>query len=89
MMHGYEGEGTLEGDRVIRLDAPVPYKAGRVRVAVNPLDDSSDRRHRNQAALEALQQLLDQADDLTPGQWEELERVIEEYPVRIGRDSPG
>ena len=89
MMHGYEGEGTLEGDRVIRLDAPVPYKAGRVRVVVNPLDDSSDRRHQNQAALEALQQLLDQADDLTPGQWEELERVIEEYPVRIGRDSPG
>jgi len=83
----YEVEGTLEGNQLIRLKKPLPCKEGPVKVIVTPQAEESERDERNRAALEALDNLLAQPDDLTTGQWAELEKVIEEHPLRIRKAS--
>ena len=83
----YEVEGTLEGNRLIRLKEPLPCKEGPVKVIVTPQSEETGRGERNRAALEALGNLLAQPDDLTPGQWVELEKVIEEHPLKIRKGS--
>jgi hypothetical protein len=88
MAEGYEVEGTLEGNRVIRLNEPLPCKEGPVKVIVTPHTEETEPRQSNRAALGALDDLLAEADDLTPGQWAELEKVIEENPLRIREGSP-
>lgn len=83
MVGGYEADGTLEGNQLIRLKEPLPCKDGPVRVIVTPHTEETGRGDRNRAALDALDNLLAQPDDLTPGQWVQLEKVIEEHPLRI------
>lgn len=83
----YEVEGTLEGNKLIRLKEPLPCKEGPVKVIVTPQTEETERDERNRAALEALSSLLAQPDDLTPGQWAELEKVIEKHPLRIRKAS--
>ena len=83
MVGHYEVEGTLEGNQLIRLKEPLPCKEGPVKVIVTPQSEETGRDKSNRPALEALSSLLAQPDDLTPGQWVELEKVIEEHPLRI------
>ena len=83
MSRAYEREGVLEGDRVIRLKEPLPCKEGPVKVTVTSETDVLEPAEANRAALEALDRLVGEPDDLTPEQWAELERVIEEHPLRI------
>ncbi len=87
MVGDYEVEGTLEGNQLIRLKEPLPCKDGPVKVTVIPQTEETERGDRNRAALEALSSLLAQPDDLTPDQWMELEKVIEEHPLRIRKTS--
>lgn len=87
MADQYEVEGTLEGSQLIRLKEPLPCKEGPVKVIVTPQSEETGRGERNRAALEALGNLLAQPDDLTPGQWAEIEKVIEEHPLRIRKTS--
>lgn len=83
MSSDYEVEGVLEGDRVIRLKEPLPCKEGPVKVIVTPQAGGAELLEPNHAALEALDHLLAESDDLTTEQWAELERVIEQHPLRI------
>jgi len=83
MSRAYEREGVLEGDRVIRLKEPLPCKEGPVKVTVTSEADVLEPAEANRAALEALNRLVGEPDDLTPEQWAEVERVIEEHPLRI------
>lgn len=87
MVGHYEVEGTLEGNQLIRLKDPLPCKEGPVKVIVTPQSEEAGRGQSNHPALEALSSLLAQPDDLTPGQWAELEKVIEEHPLRIRKAS--
>lgn len=87
MVGNYEAEGTLEGNQLIRLKEPLPCKDGPVKVIVTPQSEETGRDKSNRLALEALSSLLEQPDDLTPGQWVELEKVIEEHPLRIRKAS--
>lgn len=84
---GYEAEGMLEGDRVIRLKDPLPFKGGPVKVIVTPHPEATEVQERNRAALEALDRLLAEPDNLTPEQWGELEKIIQEQPLRIRKGS--
>ena len=83
MVGHYEADGTLEGNQLIRLKEPLPCKEGPVKVIVTPQSDEAGWGKSNRPALEALSSLLAQPDDLTPGQWVELEKDIEEHPLRI------
>lgn len=85
MSGAYEREGVLEGDRVIRLNEPLPCSEGPVKVTVTPQTEVTEPPEANRAALGALDRLLGEPDDLTPEQWAELERVIQERPLRIRR----
>jgi hypothetical protein len=87
MVDHYEVEGTLEGNQLIRLKEPLPCKEGPVKVIVTPETEEVGPGKPNRPALEALTNLLAQPDDLTPGQWVELEKVIEEHPLRIRKAS--
>lgn len=86
MSGGYEAEGMLEGDRVIRLKEPLPCKDQPVKVIVTPQTETANLRERNRMALAALDRLLAEPDDMTTEQWVELEKVIEEHPLRIRKD---
>ena len=83
MSSAYEREGVLEGDRVIRLKEPLPCKEGRVKVTVTPQTEVAEPPEANRAALEALDRLLGDPDELTAEQWAELDSVIREHPLRI------
>lgn len=87
MVGHYEADGMLEGSQLIRLKEPLPCKEGPVKVIVTPQLEEIGWDKSNRAALEALSSLLAQPDDLTPGQWAELEKVIEEHPLRIRKAS--
>lgn len=87
MSDSYEMEGMLEGNQVIRLKEPLPCKEGPVRVIVTPQAQVAELRERNRAALEALDHLLAEPNNLTPEQWSELEKVIEEHPLRIRKNA--
>jgi len=82
-MNRYEVDGTLEGSRTIRLKEPLPCKEGPVKVIVTPQTERVELEARNGRALEALDRLLAEPDDLSPEKWLELEKVIEDHPVRI------
>lgn len=82
MSRTYEAEGVLEGDRMIRLKDPLPCKEGPMKVIVTPQDETASPRVTNRAALQALDRLLREPDDMTPEQWAELEKVIEAHPLR-------
>lgn len=86
MSGGYEAEGILEGGRVIRLKEPLPCKDQLVKVIVTPQTETANLRERNRLALAALDRLLAEPDDMTTEQWVELEKVIEEHPLRIRKD---
>jgi hypothetical protein len=86
MSGGYEAEGIFEGGRVIRLKEPLPYKDQLVKVIVTPQTETANLRERNRLALAALDRLLAEPDDMTTEQWMELEKVIEEHPLRIRKD---
>ena len=77
----------LEGNRLIRLKEPLPCKEGPVKVIVTLQSEETGEGESSRPALEALNSLLAQPDDLTPKQWAELERVIEEHPLRIRKAS--
>ena len=87
MVGHYEVDGTLEGNQLIRLKEPLPCKEGPVKVIVTPQSEEAGGREPNRAALEALSSFLAEPDDLTPEQWVELEKLIEEHPLRIRKAS--
>ena len=88
MSRVYETEGVLEGDRLIRLKAPLPCKEGPVKVVVTPQPEAAEPGEPNYPALEALDRLLAEPDDLTREQWEHLEEIIQGYPLRILKGIP-
>jgi len=88
MRRVYEREGVLEGDRVIRLKEPLPCKEGPVKVTVAPEGEAPEPAESNRVALEALDRLLREPDDLSAERWAEVERAIEEHPLRIRKDVP-
>lgn len=89
MTSRYEVGGVLEGSRVIRLSEPLPCKEGPVKVVIETLQaEGTQLLERNRAALEALDRLLAEPDDLSPDRWMELEEIIEEHPLRIRKSSP-
>ena len=81
-MDRYEVDGTLEG-RTIRLKDSIPCKEGPVKVIVTPQTERVEVNGRNRSALEALYRLLAEPDDLSPEKWLELEKTIEDHPLRI------
>lgn len=83
-----EVEGMLEGHHVIRLKDPLPYQAGPVKVIVTQHGGPSGFQEHSRTALEALNRLLGEPDDLTPEQWNALEKLIEEHPLRIRKSAP-
>ncbi len=88
MSNRYEVGGVLEDSRVIRLNEPLPCKEGPVKVVIEPLQpEGTQILERNRVALEALDHLLAEPDDLTSEKWMELEKIIDEHPLRIRRDS--
>ena len=88
MARRYEVGGVLEDSRVIRLNEPLPCKKGPVKVVIEPLEaEGTQLLERNRMALGALDRLLAEPDDLSPEKWVELEKIIDEHPLRIRRDS--
>jgi hypothetical protein len=83
MRQVYEREGVLEGDRVIRLKDPIPCAQGVVKVTVTRETEGAESQGPNRGALQALDRFLAETGDLTPEQWAELERLIEDHPFRI------
>ena len=88
-MNRYEVDGTLEGNHVIRLNEPIPCKEGPVRVVITPQPERTEVKKRNRTALEALDRLLAEPNDLAPEKWVELDKIIDEHPLRIGKDVLG
>ena len=84
MTSRYEVGGVLEDSRVIRLNEPLPCKQGPVKVVVETLQpEGAQLLDRNRLALEALDRLLAEPEDLSSEKWMELERVIEQHPLSI------
>ena len=89
MTSRYEVGGVLEDSRVIRLNEPLPCKEGPVKVVIETLQpEGTQLPERNRVALEALDRLLAEPDDLSSEKWMELEKIIEEHPLRIRNGSP-
>ena len=85
----YEVGGVLEDSRVIRLNEPLPCKQGPVKVVIEPLQpEETQLPERNRLALEALDRLLAEPDDLSSEKWAELETTIEEHPLSIRKSMP-
>ena len=88
MTSRYEVGGVLEDSRVIRLNEPLHCKQGPVKVVIETLQpEGAQLPERNRVALEALDRLLAEPDDLASEKWMELERVIEQHPLSIRKDS--
>ena len=65
MTSRYEVGGVLKDSRVIRLNEPHPCKKGPVKVAFETLEpEGTQLLERNRVALEALDRLLAEPDDL-------------------------
>jgi len=89
MTRRYEVGGALEDSRVIRLNEPLPCKEGPVKVVVETIEPEGTRLlDRNRMALEALDRLLAEPNDLSSEKWMELEKIIEEHPLKIREGSP-
>ena len=66
-----------------------PIKRGPVKVVIEPLQPKgSQLLDQNRVALEALDRLLAEPEDLPSEKWLELEKIIEEHPLRIRKVSP-
>ncbi len=88
MTSRYEVGGVLEDSRVIRLNEPLPCKEGPVKVVIETLQpEGTQLLERNRTALAALDRLLAEPEDLSPEKWTELEKIIEEHPLRIRKAS--
>lgn len=88
MTSRYEVGGVLEDSRVIRLNEPLPCKEGPVKVVVETLQpEEGQLLGRNRMALQALDRLLAEPDDLSSEKWIELEEIIEEHPLRIRKSA--
>jgi hypothetical protein len=88
MTSRYEVGGVLEDRRVIRLNEALPCKEGPVKVVVETLEpEGTPLMKRNRVALEALDRLLAEPDDLSSEKWMELEKTIEEHPLKIREGS--
>jgi len=88
MTKRYEVGGVLEDSRVIRLNESLPCKKGPVKVVIETLQpEGTEVAERNRAALEALDRLLAEPDDLSLDKWMELEKIIDEHPLRIRKGS--
>lgn len=88
MTRRYEVGGVLEDSRVIRLNEPLPCEEGPVKVVVETVEpEGTLLLKRNRAALEALDRLLAESDDLSSEKWMELEKIIEEHPLKIREGS--
>ncbi len=88
MTSRYEVGGVLEDSRVIRLNEALPCKEGPVKVVVETTEpEGTLLLTRNRAALEALDHLLAESDDLSSEKWMELEKIIEEHPLKIREGS--
>ena len=89
MTRRYEVGGVLEDSRVIRLNEPLPCKEGPVKVVVETTEPEGTRLlKRNHAALEALDRLLAESDDLSSDKWMELDKILEDHPLKIREGSP-
>ncbi len=88
MTSRYEVGGVLENSRVIRLNEPLPCKEGPVKVVIETLQpEGTQLPEQNRVAVEALDRLLAEPDDLPSEKWIELEKIIEEHPLRIREGS--
>ena len=88
MSNRYEVSGVLENSRLIRLNEPLPCKQGPVKVVIETLQpEATHALQRNRAALEALDRLLAEADGESSEKWMELEKIIDEHPLRIRKGS--
>ena len=77
MTSRYEVGGVLEDSRVIRLNEPLPCKEGPVKVVVETIEPEGTRLlDRNRMALEALDRLLAEPNDLSSEKWMELEKSL-------------
>jgi|GEM_PF-2892510 len=88
MARSCEGEGILDGDRVIRLNEPLPCKDGPVKVIVTAQAVDRGRDERGRAALGAFDDLQREPEELAPERWREIEDLIEAHPLRIRKGSP-
>ena len=88
MSSGYEAEGMLEGNQVIRLKKPLPCNDQPVKVVVTPQTETANLRERNRTALAALDRLLAEPDNLTPDSgwnWRKSSRSIRQGFARTWR----
>jgi len=88
MTSRYEVGGVLEDSRVIRLNEALPCKQGPVKVVIETLQpEETQLPERNREALEALDRLLADSDNLSSEKWMELEKIIKEHPLKIRKGS--
>ncbi len=71
MSDRYEVGGVLEDSRLIRLNEPLPCKQGQ----------------RNRVALEALDRFLAEDDGESSETWTQLEKIIDQHPLKIRKGS--
>ena len=88
MTDRYEVGGVLEDSRLIRLNEPIPCKQGPVKVVIETLQpEATQSLQPNRVALEALDRLLAEADGESSEIWTQLEKIIDEHPLRIRKGS--
>ena len=88
MTDRYEVGGVLEDSRLIRLNEPLPCKQGPVKVVIETLQpEATHALQRNRVALAALDRLIAEADGESSEIWIQLEKIIEEHPLRIRKAS--
>ena len=84
MTDRYEVGGVLEDSRLIRLNEPLPCKQGPVKVVIETLQpEATQSLQPNRVALEALDRRLAEADGESSEIWTQLEKIIDEHPLRI------
>ena len=89
MTDRYEVGGVLEDSRLIRLNEPLPCKQGPVKVVIETTlqPEATHALQRNRVALAALDRLIAEADGESSEIWIQLEKIIEEHPLRIRKAS--
>ncbi len=88
MTDRYEVGGVLEDCRLIRLNEPLPCKQGPVKAVIETLQpEATQSLQPNRVALEALDRLLAEGDGEFSEIWTQLEKIIDEHPLRIRKGS--
>ena len=88
MTDRYEVGGVLEDSRLIRLNEPLPCKQGPVKVVIETLQpEATQPLQPNRVALDALDRLLAEGDGESSEIWTQLEKIIDEHPLRIRKGS--